>query len=174
MLRYFTARQLAQRLEVNLAKWKRWSRHFLPPDPLGGLQSGVTRQYHPDEALRVRLGGILVGEMKFTLPQAALVLDDLAEWMEENGFRFVPKGNRPAAGPVRFSVDILKGPGQGFVYRIEQRGLEGGSRDTLIGHWQEGPERLFGHVLNLSAVAVDFCRRLDLPSDHFPALGSAG
>jgi len=171
MIRYFTARQLADLLEVNLAKWKRWSRHFLPPDPLGGLQSGYTRQYHPDEAFRVRLGGILVGDLKFTLPQATLVLDDLADWMEANGFRFVPPGGWPSHGSGRFSVDILKGRDRRFVYRIEQRTCEGGCSDTVIGSWSDGPDhRLFGHVVNLTAIALDFCRRLDLPADHFPAL----
>jgi hypothetical protein len=173
MIRYFTARQLANRLEINLAKWKRWARHFLPPDPLGGLQSGYTRQYHPDEVFRVRLGGILVGQLKFTLPQAAMVLDDLAEWMEANGFCFTPK---PGVGPTcfrRFSVDILRGQGGRFAYRIEERGREGGSRDILIGPWQgDADGRLYGHVLNLTAITLDFCRRLELPLDHFSAIGA--
>jgi len=173
MIRYFTARQLANRLEVNLARWKRWSRHFLPPDPLGGQQSGVTRHYHPDEAFKVRIGGILVGDLKFTLPQACVVLEALAEWMGTSGFVFLPQKAGPATGSSRFSIDILKGPDGRFGYRIEQRGQGGGIRDTLIGYGQDDPDqRLYGHVLNLTAIALDFCHRLDLPKDHFPALGS--
>jgi hypothetical protein len=45
MIHYYTNREISQKLEINLARWKRWSRSFLPPDPLGGMQSGYARQY---------------------------------------------------------------------------------------------------------------------------------
>lgn len=88
MIKYYTNRDLSVRLGTKLAKWKRWSREFLPPDPLGGMQSGYTRQYTPDEAFTVYLGGHLVADLHFTIPDARQILQDLREWLSENGFRF--------------------------------------------------------------------------------------
>jgi len=93
MIKFYTNRELSQKLGINLAKWKRWSREFLPPDPLGGMQSGFARQYSPDEAFIVNLGGYLVANLKFSIPEAKQILKDLNEWLLENGFFFDGKGN---------------------------------------------------------------------------------
>ncbi len=92
MVTYYTNRELSQKLEINLAKWKRWSREFLPPDPLGGMQSGYARQYSIKNAFTVYLGGHLVADMKFTVPEAKQILNDLYRWLEDNGFYFVANG----------------------------------------------------------------------------------
>jgi hypothetical protein len=92
MLQFYTNRDLSGKLGVNLTKWKRWSREFLPPDPLGGMQSGFARQYHPDEAFIVHLGGLLVAQMKYTIPEAKQILSDLHQWFLNNGFYYDPKG----------------------------------------------------------------------------------
>ena len=97
MIKFFTNRELSQRLGINLAKWKRWSREFLPPDPLGGLQSGYARQYNPNQAFTVHLGGHLVANGKFSIPETKQILQDLHEWLRNNGFYFDVKG------PVDFS-----------------------------------------------------------------------
>ena len=68
MIKFFTNRELSDKLGIKLAKWKRWSREFLPPDPLGGMQSGYARQYNPDQAFTVFLGGHLVADLKFSIP----------------------------------------------------------------------------------------------------------
>ncbi len=88
MIRYFTNRALSEKLGHNLAKWKRWSREFLPPDPLGGMQSGYARQYTPDQAFTVCLGGHLVADLHFSVPGARQILKDLQPWQLENGFCF--------------------------------------------------------------------------------------
>ena len=88
MIKYYANRELSEELDVKLAKWKRWSREFLPPDPLGGMQSGYTRQYTPDEAFTVYLGGHLVADLHFTIPAARQILQDLREWLSESGFGF--------------------------------------------------------------------------------------
>jgi hypothetical protein len=98
MIKFFTNRELSQRLDINLAKWKRWSREFLPPDPLGGLQSGYARQYNPNEAFAVHLGGHLVANCKFSIPEAKQILQDIDEWLGDNGFYFDVKGS---AGPPK-------------------------------------------------------------------------
>jgi hypothetical protein len=79
-------------LDINIAKWKRWSREFLPPDPLGGMQSGYTRQYNPNDAFKVNLGGHLVADLKFTIPEAKQILQDLDDWLADKGFYFEIQG----------------------------------------------------------------------------------
>jgi len=83
---YYQSKYLSQKLEINLAKWKRWSRAFLPADALGGLQSGVARQFNLKEAFKVYLGGFLVGELKFTIPEAIKIMSDLSSWLKARGF----------------------------------------------------------------------------------------
>jgi hypothetical protein len=60
----------------------------LPPDPLGGLQSGYARQYHLDDAFTVFLGGHLVGDLKFTIPEARQILNNLKQWLLDHEFYF--------------------------------------------------------------------------------------
>jgi len=86
MIRYYTNRELAQKLEINLARWKRWSRSFLPPDPLGGMQSGYARQYLFKDLFKVFLGGYLLAHLKLSVTDSRKVLDNLAPWMGNNGF----------------------------------------------------------------------------------------
>ncbi len=88
MIKFYTNKELSEKFSVNLARWKRWSREFLPPDPLGGLQSGYARQYNPDEALTVALGGHLVGNLKFSIPEAKQILVDLHQWLVDHDFYF--------------------------------------------------------------------------------------
>lgn len=86
MIRFYSNRELAQKFSVNLAKWKRWSREFLPPDPLGGLQSGFARQYNLKDAFRVYLAGFLVSELKYSIPAAKEIVDKLTAWLESKKF----------------------------------------------------------------------------------------
>jgi len=83
---YYQSKYLSQKLDINLAKWKRWSREFLPADALGGLQSGVARQFNLKEAFKVYLGGFLVGELKFTIPEAIRIMSDLSSWLKAHGY----------------------------------------------------------------------------------------
>ncbi len=82
MIRFYSSRELSRLLSIPLNRWKRWSREFLPPDPLGGLQSGYARQFSPSEAFSVYLGGFLVAGLGFSIPQARQVLKELNGWMK--------------------------------------------------------------------------------------------
>lgn len=86
MIHYFTNREIAEKLDVNLARWKRWSRAFLPPDPLGGMQSGYARQYVFKDLFKVYLGGHLVSHLKLSVADAQAVLSDLTPWLKKMGF----------------------------------------------------------------------------------------
>ena len=96
MIKFFTNQELSRYFNIKLSRWKRWSREFLPPDPLGGLQSGYARQYNIDQAFCVYLGGYLVAELKFTIPEARSILEDLQHWLVEKGFYFSFSGRGPA------------------------------------------------------------------------------
>lgn len=93
MIKFFTNRELSDKLGIKLAKWKRWSREFLPPDPLGGMQSGYARQYNPDQAFTVFLGGHLVADLKFSIPEANQIIQDLNNWLSDKGFFFDLRGH---------------------------------------------------------------------------------
>ena len=104
MIKFYTNRELSQIFNINLAKWKRWSREFLPPDPLGGLQSGYARQYNLDEAFTVFLGGQLVGELKFTIPESRKILNDLHQWLVDHGFYHDFAGNANPQNKTRYPI----------------------------------------------------------------------
>jgi hypothetical protein len=86
MIHYYTNREISKNLEINLARWKRWSRSFLPPDPLGGMQSGYARQYTFKDLFKVYLGGHLLSHLKLSVPDSQQVLTDLSPWMKKGGF----------------------------------------------------------------------------------------
>ena len=76
MVKFYNNRELSDKLGVNLARWKRWSREFLPPDPLAGKQAGYARQYYVEHAFIVFLGGQLVADLGFSIPQARWILSE--------------------------------------------------------------------------------------------------
>ena len=83
MIKFYQNRELSECLGIRLSRWKRWSREFLPPDPLGGLQSGYARQYTFSQAFTVYLGGHLVSNLGYSIPETRQILDDLEEWVKE-------------------------------------------------------------------------------------------
>ena len=86
MIHYYSNREISEKLEINLARWKRWSRSFLPPDPLGGMQSGYARQYVFKDLFKVYLGGHLLSHLKLSVPESQQVLMDMSPWLKKNGF----------------------------------------------------------------------------------------
>lgn len=89
MIKFYSNRELSERLATKLSKWKRWSREFLPPDPLGGMQSGYARQYAIDQAFTVFLGGYLVAELHFSIPEAKQIVQELGPWIKSHKTAFV-------------------------------------------------------------------------------------
>ena len=82
MIKFYVNRELSEKLAIRLSRWKRWSREFLPPDPLGGLQSGYARQYTIDQAFIVFLGGYLVADLHFSIPEAKQIVKELSPWIK--------------------------------------------------------------------------------------------
>jgi hypothetical protein len=192
---YFTNRELAAGLEVGLARWKRWSREFLPPDPLGGLQSGYARQYSIDQAFTVYLGGHLVAELKFGIAAARQIVADLHPWFSEAGVRFnTPPAplyeTGPFAGALSLHVAIaaedtaLGGP-PAFRYTVtgliaEQHRRVDGCRlktvqvvETPLTPAGDAPALTEPRTLPVTGLLGQFVRRLDLDPRHFGALNAA-
>jgi len=165
MIKFFTSRALSQRLEINLAKWKRWSREFLPPDPLGGMQSGYARQYNPDQAFTVYLGGLLVADLKFTIPEAKQIIQDLQGWLAEKGFYFNASGK------------ILTGT-RGIISNepVDYNGFEIMKElytQTPIGLRPETPSTMgmtIVKTLKITDILNDFANLMDLDRMHYPAI----
>lgn len=131
MIRYFLGRDLAHRLQIPLARWKRWAREFLPPDPLGGLQSGYARHYSIDQAFTVYLSGHLVSRSRYSIPESRQILSDLEHWLDEQGYRTgaaekTAGENRDAAPAIEHLVIIERYPpgcGNRPVFGYDIRGV---------------------------------------------------
>jgi len=195
LIQYYTNRELAQKLNINLAKWKRWSREFLPPDPLGGMQSGYARQYSPDDAFTVSLGGHLVSELKFTIPEAKKILADLQQWLRDKGFSYDIKGTAVAGSGIdalikRYLI-LIRHPKtssqKDFEFYYTVRGIisnkpvhyqgfeimEALYAESAIGvHGSKpaDPDTETVKTLNITGVLKTFVARLDLDGVHYPAL----
>ena len=192
MIIYHTSRALAEKFDINLAKWKRWSREFLPPDPLGGMQSGFARQYHPDQAFAVRLGGHLVADLKLSIPEARRVLADLQPWIKANGYGFNVRGGNgePADSTppaMDFLIFILPGVDGGFRYivrglvsrKASKTGADGVAMveerytEQFLHCGKQKPaieESLQVKVLSISRVLVQFVHAMGFPPIHYPGL----
>lgn len=195
MIKFFVNKELSQKLNINLAKWKRWSREFLPPDPLGGLQSGYARQYNPNEAFTVYVGGYLVADLKFSIPEAKQILQDLRGWLGEKGFYFDAKGSTGLKKGVdniikKYIVSIVKDKytvkeKMGFHYHV--RGIisnrpiryqgfdimEEFYVETSIGSQAESPstpEIDTVKTLNMTGFLNGFVERMELDRMHYPSL----
>lgn len=197
MIKFFTNREVSHRLDINLAKWKRWSREFLPPDPLGGMQSGFARQYSPDGAFKVYFGGHLVADLKFVIPEAKQIVEDLHGWFEEKGFYFDVKGNAALNKGVdqlvkRYIIYIMRekriDKNSEFIYTVRgvisnepvhYKGFEITKElyvETSIGLQPEKVSTIDLNIvktLNVTDVLNNFVVRLNLDRTHYPALSSS-
>jgi hypothetical protein len=130
MIHYYTNREISKVLEINLAKWKRWSRSFLPPDPLGGLQSGYARQYTFNDLFKVFLGGYFLQHLKMSVAESQQILDDLSPWLKKEGFLRLGGPNKNLilknGNPVKFRIYFCPEPKHngsskiGFRYLIRK------------------------------------------------------
>jgi hypothetical protein len=178
---YYRSKELSRKLKINTAKWKRWVREFLPPDSLGGFQSGFARQFSLRDAFHVYLGGIIVGELKYSVPEAKKILTDLSSWINENGYFSL---RQMYIGKTIFEkchqIYIIRNTNHRFCY-IAQESLNNSplckpdtevvSSDTLIGTKinpiQLG-EVLTARVLFITAIYNQFLGRLNsvAPEKH--------
>jgi len=196
MIKFFTNRELSERLGINLAKWKRWSREFLPPDPLGGMQSGYARQFNPDQAFTVFLGGHLVADLKFSIPEANKIIQDLNKWLSEKGFFFNPWGRSTIDKNVdalieKYIIFIRREKGLDkrfkFIYTargiisnepVQHKGFEMMKKlyvETSVNIGSEKPSEMDMNVvktLYITGILSDFVDAVGLDRNRYAALSS--
>lgn len=145
---YFNSRYLSDQLSVNLAKWKRWTREFLSPDPLGGLQSGYARQFNYKEAFRVYLGGQLVSVLRFSIHETRHILNDIDPVLKKLGFYAL----NPQNDPAQFQDQWL------LIYLLPNGNLESSiqPRPDTMSH----SKSLFGRILNVGKIYGAFLEKL--------------
>ena len=84
-------RFFSEKLEINFQKWKRWAREFLPED----TPQGYKREYTLNDGFHVYLGGYLVSNLKYSIPQTKQILGDISDWLKE---RVYPEPTREPEG----------------------------------------------------------------------------
>ena len=185
---YYTSRDLSRIFNIKKSRWKRWSREFLPPDPLGGLQSGYARQYTSTEAFIVYLGGNLVSRLQFSIPDTRMILKELDGWLNENGFtgrvdnHHSPDddGNRQ---PVYYEIWIFKNQQhespvfqirETFAPLAEKVGYQNINENPKMMPPTSGSEimekALSVKVLFITKLLLEFTHRLQIDKRLFPAL----
>jgi len=191
VVKFYNNRELSDRLGFNLSRWKRWSREFLPPDPLAGQQAGYARQYYVDHAFTVYLGGHLVADLGFSIPQARWILSECRGWMKTCGFHFDPRGNRKPRKGIdahikSYALHILVSSEQrltlfarGTIGRIDYE-YEGypvvksvhvdQSISPANGLQTESLEAGTEKILRLTDLLAQFRKTLDPDGDFFPGL----
>jgi hypothetical protein len=173
MIKFFTNREASNRLDINLSKWKRWSREFLPPDPLGGMQSGFARQYSPDGAFTVYFGGHLVADLKFTIPEAKKIVKDLHLWVKKY-IIFIEREKDPD-NTISFSYTI-----RGIISNepVNYNGfeiMEERYTETIMGLQTKKMSAVDVNIVktvNVTDVLNNFVLRLNLNRSRYPVLSS--
>ena len=167
MIKFYTNKELSQAFQINLAKWKRWSREFLPPDPLGGLQSGYARQYNLNEAFRLFLGGHLVGHLKYTIPDSRQILEDLHQWLVDHEFYF---DFSDSADPKQSSNHAFQNYRIAIVNRETAAGREAG-----FSYWVKATLSVESVDLGDGQVRREWVQETSInPSEDRPPLSAAG
>lgn len=111
-----TNREAAERFDWPLARWKRWTREFLPPDPEAGMRKGIKREIWVNDAFHVFLGGVLVNELNFGISQAKTIIRDI--WPKLSERHFLP------ATALKMYPDLIEfvihPEGSGFRYELRE------------------------------------------------------
>jgi hypothetical protein len=119
----FTNKELSDKLKINLAKVRRWSREFLPPDHKATMRSGYARELTEEEAYEVFLGGHLVSVLRFQVHEAKGIIEDLRAWIKSKGL-YPGKAYAEARrdNPYFFHVHIMRNSeGEGLYYEMRQQ-----------------------------------------------------
>jgi hypothetical protein len=76
---------MAEKLDIPLTKTRRWTKEFLPPDPLATRRSGYTRQFSENDGFMVYVSGYLVSELGFSFAVARGIMKELSPWIYKIG-----------------------------------------------------------------------------------------
>ena len=79
------SKDLAEAFGIGIPTWKRWAKEFLGPGP-GKHKRGQARQYTPEDALKIYLGGLLVSDHGLAVHEARRALRTLWPWIKAQGY----------------------------------------------------------------------------------------
>lgn len=162
---YYKSRHISDALGIKLAKWKRWAREFLPPDPLSGQQSGYARNFNIKDAFLVYLAGYLVGTMDFSIAQARQIVSDLGPSLKQRGYH-VLHANGPLDAQTSFWVLIHQRPDGSFGYVESPKADETDSAQAMALATQSLSEFLStsgfldARIISISALYRHFLNRI--------------
>jgi hypothetical protein len=161
-------KEISEKFEIPLTKVRRYSKKFLPADPVAIQHSGKAREHSINDAFKIYLAEHLIVDMGFLTEQAQNIMHELGPWLEHNGF--FPE-NAPGVVPVQEPtlIHIIRaGTPSGFFYKsvklIHQKALEQDTihryeRNYIEEDIMERPQVIDGiniHVLNISRLLEDF------------------
>jgi hypothetical protein len=160
---YYKSRYISDALGIKLAKWKRWAREFLPPDPLSGQQSGYARNFNIKDAFHVYLAGYLVGTMNLSISQARQIMSDLGPSLKQRGYH-VLHTNGPSDDKSFFWVLIhrtLDGD-YGYVESPETDTAQMMTRSTqLLSEFLSKSGFLDARIISISTLYRHFLDRMN-------------
>ena len=108
-----TNSQLAEKLNIPLSKIRRWTKEFLPPDPIATRRSGYKKHMSLNDAFEVILGGKLVSDFGFSFYEARQILKELKTTIVSSGLLpEIPEGVKLRGFDkeiLNYSIRILVG-----------------------------------------------------------------
>lgn len=117
-----TNSELSKKLNIPHTKIKRWTREFLPFDPMAKKQSGYTRKLSHNEAFMVYMGGHLLNGHNFSIYEAKIIMNDLKEWLENKGLMPEPPDFNPRnrdKDVINYNINIIvKEDSEEFWYEV--------------------------------------------------------
>jgi hypothetical protein len=81
-----TNQKLSEGLNIPLSKIRRYTKEFMPPDPIATRRSGYTRRFSNNDGFFIYLGGTLVMNHGFTYEAARWSLQILRPWFLNMGY----------------------------------------------------------------------------------------
>lgn len=162
---YYNSRYISNALGIKLAKWKRWAREFLPPDPLSGQQSGYARNFNIKDAFQVYLAGYLVGSMSFSIAQARQIISDLGPSLKQRGYQAL-HSNTISDTQTFFWVLIHQRPDGSFGY-VESPETDTDSAQTmalasqLLSEFLSASGFMDARIISISALYRHFLNRIN-------------
>ena len=137
MKKFYSNKELSEKLVIPLTKIRRYSGTILDPDEEATRQSGKSRKLSKKEAFLIYLCAHLVTKMGMVMDEAEAIIHDISPWLEANGFfpdspkgkqddtfyydyinekdELVP-GERPWYFPIEIQIMRANTP-SGFFYR---------------------------------------------------------
>ena len=85
MKKFYSNKELADKLSIPLTKVRRYASIILAPDEEASLQSGKTRKHNLQESFHIYLCSHMITKMGLTMNEVQAILEDISPWLEQNG-----------------------------------------------------------------------------------------